>query len=97
MCSRLGIRQAYSQAYHQQANGRAEVAGRVLNWILRRLHAQGTANWVEVLPRALQIHHDARDPVMGMSPYQVLFGRHRALAPIPWSVEGQSRDAVEFF
>ena len=30
MCSRLGIRQLFSQAHHHQANGRAEVAGKVV-------------------------------------------------------------------
>ena len=30
MCARLGIRQAYSQAYRHQANGRTEVAGKSL-------------------------------------------------------------------
>ena len=30
MCARLGIRQAYSQAYRPQANFRAEVAGKSL-------------------------------------------------------------------
>ena len=36
MCARLGIRQAYSQAYRPQANGRAEVAGKTVIGILRK-------------------------------------------------------------
>ena len=40
MCNRLGIRQAYSQAYRAQANGHAEVAGRVIKDLLRKLHAE---------------------------------------------------------
>ena len=38
MCARLGIRQAYSQAYRPQANGRAEVAEKTLINLLRKMH-----------------------------------------------------------
>ena len=54
-------------------------------------------NWVEALPRALRIHHDAVDPVTGASPYQIMFGRHRALAALPWSPVCESEDAEGFF
>ena len=37
MCARLGIRAAFSQSHRPQANGRAEVAGRVLNNVLRKI------------------------------------------------------------
>ena len=40
LCARLGIRQAYSQAYRAQANGRAEVAGKTLIGLLRKLNAE---------------------------------------------------------
>ena len=96
MCSRLGIREAYSQAHHHRANGRAEVAGRVILTMLRKLHAQSKVNWVEALPRALRIHHDTVDPVIGMSPYMALFGRPRNLACLPWT-PGKSEGAHEFF
>jgi len=68
LCARLGIRMAYSQAHRPQANGRAEVAGRVVQDLLRRLFLDGEVNWVEALPRALRIHHDTLDHYLGMSP-----------------------------
>ena len=79
MCQRLGIRQAFSQAHRPQANGRAEVAGRVIKDIMTKLAQTERLNWVEALPRVLRIRHDTYDPVMGMSPYQVMFGRERSL------------------
>ena len=100
MCARLGIRQAYSQAHRPQANGRAEVAGRVLLDTLAKLHAEtqnGWINWVEALPRALRIHHDAMDPVTGMSPYRAIFGRDRNLANLPWLPKTENEEAHEFF
>ena len=97
MCSRLGVRQAFSQAHRHQANGRAEVAGKVLQELLRKMHQDGRVNWVEALPRALRIYHDTNDPVLGMSPYKALFGRDRPLGGLPWVPEKQCREAQEFF
>ncbi len=70
MCVRLGIREAFSQAYHPQANGRAEVAGQQLIGLLRKLHAEEEINWVEALPRALLYLHD-RVGEGGLSPYKI--------------------------
>ena len=97
MCARLGIRGAYSQAHRPQANGRAEVAGRVLQDILRKLVQGPGFNWVEALPRALRIHHDTVDPQLGMTPYQAVFGRDRPLGGLPWPVERESLEAKDFF
>ena len=97
MCSRLGIRTAYSQAHHHQANGRAEVAGRVLQDILRKLLIEEDVNWVAALPRALRIHHDMVDPVTNLSPYEIVFGRERSLAGLPWSPVRWCSEAESFF
>ena len=97
MCSRLGIRQAYSQAYRSQTNGRAEVAGRVIQDILRKMHAETGINWVQALPRALRIQHDAVSPITGLSPHQIMFGRHRALAALPWWYEEDIPEATDYF
>ena len=51
LCGCLGIRQAFAQAYHHQANGRAEVAGKELQRKLRVLHEELPGlTWVEALP-----------------------------------------------
>lgn len=97
MCARLGIRLAFSQAHRPQANGRAEVAGRVVQDLLRRLLAEDEINWVEALPRALRIHHDTLDPIIGMTPYEAMFGRERALGGLPWEIETECEEAKQFF
>ena len=43
----LGVGQAFSQAYHHQANGRAEMAGQQLMEKLRKMHADEGINWAE--------------------------------------------------
>jgi hypothetical protein len=97
ICSRLGVRMAFSQSHRPQANGRAEVAGRVLQDVLRKVLITLDINWVEALPRALRIIHDTPDPLTGLSPYQVVFGRERALAGLPWTPERKCEDAELFF
>ena len=58
MCANLGIRHAYSQAYHHQANGRAEMAGQILLERLRKLQDKRGVVWVELLPMVLDRYHD---------------------------------------
>ena len=86
ICARLGIRQAWSQAYRPQANGRAEVAGKTLMGFMRRLWVELGINWVEALPRVLRAYHDTRGE-SGYSPFQIVFGRERFVAGAPLPVE----------
>jgi len=95
MCSRLGIRHAYSQAHRPQSNGRAEVAGHQIISLLRKMNADGDINWVEALPRALRIHHDTIGP-SGLSPYQIVFGRERNLPGLPTRMDKKCEDALDF-
>ena len=96
ICARLGVRQAFSQTYRPQANGRAEVAGRTVITTLRKLHTDHEINWVEGLPRALRLRHDLPNPETGLSPYQLLFGRERPLGSLPYSIPRANPDAEEF-
>jgi hypothetical protein len=96
LCSLLGIRQAYSQAYHHQANGRVERAGQQVMEVLRKLFAEEKVNWVEALPQVLDRIHDVRGE-SGMSPYEILFGRERPLAGIPYTPSRECEDAQQFF
>jgi hypothetical protein len=64
----------------------------VVKDIIRKLLVDSDANWVEALPRALRIQHDMVDPVTKLSPYEIVFGRERALAGLPW---GHTRDLPE--
>ena len=71
-CARYGIRTAYSQAHRTQANGRAEVAGKQIYNLLKKMHVYVKINWVEALPRVLRHHHDTMGE-KGLSPYQIFF------------------------
>ena len=96
MCAKLGIRQAFSQAYHHAANGRAEMAGQQLMEKLRKLNAEEEINWVEALPLVLDRYHDVPGE-SGYSPYQILFGRDRCFGNLPYKVPKECEDAITFF
>ena len=96
MCARLGIRVAYSQAYRAQANGRAEVAGKTIIASLRRLAAEDHLNWVEALPRVLRMYHNTPGEA-GLSPFQIVFGRDRYEAGVPYEIARECEGTQQFF
>ena len=51
---------------------------------------------MEALPRAVQQLHDAPG-LSGLSPYEILYGRHRPYAGIPYDPPSKMEDAVSFF
>ena len=97
MCGRLGIQGFYSQAHHHQANGRAEVQGRISKELVKKLgDTVRKSNWVELLPIALRQYLDMPGPA-GLSPYEIVFGRPRYLSGLPYSPPRESEDANQFF
>jgi hypothetical protein len=96
MCALMGIRQAYSQAYHHQANGRAERAGQQIMERLKKIQVEDKLNWVEALPQALDRIHDTPGE-SGLSPFQILFGRHRPLGGLPYEPLRDCEDSRSFF
>ena len=95
MCAHLGIRHAYSQAYRPQANGRAEVAGKQLFNILRKLHCEERVNWVEALPRVLMLIHDVKSEA-SLSPHE-FFGMFRYICNLPYEPPRECEDSNEFW
>ena len=96
MCAHHGIRHGYAIAYHHASNGRAEVAGEQIQKMLRKLHASEGISWYEGLQRAVRMIHDLPGE-SGLSPYEILYGRHRPYAGIPYQPPTKMEDAVAFF
>ena len=48
------------------------------------------------MPRALRAIHDAPGE-SGFSPYELVFGRHRPLANLPYTPEREAEEAKDFF
>jgi len=83
MCSLLGVRQAFSHAYHHQGNGKVERTGRELKDWLGRATDGGRISWLSVLGRVRQLYHDTPG-ITGYSPQVLVFGRERHLAGAPY-------------
>ena len=94
-CARMGVRQAFSQAYRAQANGRAERAGKSLKDLMRKVHTEKQVNWVEALPRVMRIYHDTPGE-SGLSPFEIVFGRPRNIAGLPYDIVRRCEGADYF-
>ena len=53
-------------------------------------------DWTETLPRVIRMHHDMEGP-SGLTPYQIVFGRERSLAGLPFTPTRECEDAESFF
>ena len=60
------------------------------------MHVEEKLNWVEALPRVLRLHNDTVSEC-GLRPYQILFGRDRAEAGIPYQPPRECENASHFF
>ena len=96
LCANMGVREVHSQAHHHAANGRAEMAGRTLQQLLRGLHQKDGANWVQSLPHAVQPLHDLPGP-SGLTPYEIVFGgRVRSCGGVPRQLQREDPDAKDW-
>ena len=75
-CRRWGIQQRISSAYFPRSNKRAEVAVKRAKRMIRDSLGPGGSLDTDSLARALLAHRNTPDPITGLSPAQVIFGRN---------------------
>lgn len=63
---------------------------------LRKIQTDEQITWIEALPRVIDMIHDIPGE-SGLSPYEIMFGRQRPLANIPFPPTRRCDDASEFF
>jgi transposase InsO family protein len=73
--SKLGIEDRVSTAYHPQTNGQAETSNRQLKSILNKTIEKGGKDWSKNLDRALWAYRTAFKTLIGMTPYQFVYGK----------------------
>jgi len=95
LCAAHGVRVGYGQAYHHRAQGKVERTRQEVIRKLTKLNADEGTPWPELLPRVLRHLHDAPGPT-GLSPYEIVFGRQRGMAGIPYQPEREAEDASQF-
>ena len=95
LCAGLGIRLSHSKAYRHQGNGRAENAIKTLMGTLRKLELEEGKNWLQALPQAVRRHNQIPGS-LGMSPYQILYGRDPQGAGPTLPIKGEAICATEW-
>jgi hypothetical protein len=62
-------------AYHLQTNGQAETSNRKLKSILDKTVEKGGKDWSKKLDGALWAYQTAHKTLIGMTPYQFVYGK----------------------
>jgi transposase InsO family protein len=73
--SNLGIEHRVSRAYHPQTKEQAETSNRQLKSILNKSIEKGGKDWSKKLDGALWAYRTAFKTLIGMTPYQFIYGK----------------------
>jgi transposase InsO family protein len=90
--SKLGIEYRISTAYHPQTNGQAETSNRQLKSILNKTKEKGGKDWSKKLNEALWAHGTAFKTLIGMTPYQSVYGK---ACHLPVELEHKAYQAIK--
>jgi transposase InsO family protein len=73
--SKHGIRHNVATPYHPQTSGQAETSNKQIKNILQKTVNEMGTGWKDKLPEALWAYRTAYKTPIGMSPYQLVYGK----------------------
>ncbi|KAJ1114361.1 hypothetical protein NDU88_002599 [Pleurodeles waltl] len=83
VCAGLGIKQKFHAANHPQSAGLVECYNGTLKLKIAKVQASTGLNWPDALPLALLSTRTAVHSRLGLSPYEVIFGRPANVWGVP--------------
>ncbi|XP_047181614.1 uncharacterized protein LOC124848050 [Vigna umbellata] len=88
-----GVRHKVAAPYHPQTNGQAEVSNRAIKRILEKTVAASRNDWSQKLDDALWAYRTEMKTSMGLSPYQLVYGK---ACHLPVEMEHRALRALKF-
>ncbi|QRW25579.1 Retrotransposable element Tf2 protein [Rhizoctonia solani] len=78
---RLGIKPAFSSAYHPESDGQTERVNQFIEFYLRSYVAADHSDWATWLPLAEYAYNNARHSATGKTPFELVYGRNPVMSP----------------
>ncbi|KAF8749463.1 hypothetical protein RHS01_09966 [Rhizoctonia solani] len=77
----LGVRPAFSLAYHLESDGQTERVNQFIKFYLRSYVAANHSNWAAWLPLAEYAYNNAKRAATGKTPFKLVYGQNPVMNP----------------
>ncbi|QRW18200.1 Retrotransposable element Tf2 protein [Rhizoctonia solani] len=78
---RLGVKPAFSSAYHPESDGQTERVNQFIEFYLRSYVAANHSDWATWLPLAEYAYNNAKHSATGKTPFELVYGRNPIMNP----------------
>ncbi|KAF8748123.1 hypothetical protein RHS01_11031 [Rhizoctonia solani] len=78
---RLGVKPAFSSAYHPESNGQTERVNQFIKFYLRSYVAADHLDWATWLPLAEYAYNNAKHSATGKTPFELVYRRNPVMNP----------------